>query len=65
MTKITTGCGKQQIVITREFDTPPELVFKAHMDPELPIQWHGPCRPTMTYFMYIAQPGQVPHIQEV
>jgi hypothetical protein len=34
-TKITAEPGKQEIVITREFDAPRELVFKAFTDPEL------------------------------
>ena len=28
--------------ITREFDAPPEKVFRAHTDPELVKQWLGP-----------------------
>jgi uncharacterized protein YndB with AHSA1/START domain len=28
--------------ITREFDAPPEKVFRAHTDPELVVQWLGP-----------------------
>jgi len=31
--------GKQEIIITREFDAPRELVFKAFTDPKLYIQW--------------------------
>ncbi|MEO8972778.1 MAG: SRPBCC family protein [Ktedonobacteraceae bacterium] len=34
--------GKQEVVITREFDAPRELVFKACTDPELISQWWGP-----------------------
>lgn len=34
--------GKQDVVITREFDAPRELVFKAFTDPELIPQWWGP-----------------------
>jgi len=41
-TKITAEPGKQEIVITREFDAPRELVFKAFTDPQLLIQWLGP-----------------------
>ena len=41
-TTITAEPGKQEIVITREFDAPRELVFKACMDPELIPQWWGP-----------------------
>jgi uncharacterized protein YndB with AHSA1/START domain len=28
--------------IIREFDAPPEKVFRAHTDPELVVQWQGP-----------------------
>jgi uncharacterized protein YndB with AHSA1/START domain len=28
--------------ITREFDAPPEKVFRAHVDPDLVVQWLGP-----------------------
>ena len=28
--------------ITREFDAPPDKVFRAHVDPELVVQWLGP-----------------------
>ena len=33
--------GKQEIVITREFDLPLELLFKAYVEPELVEQWMG------------------------
>jgi uncharacterized protein YndB with AHSA1/START domain len=39
---ITAEPGKQELFITREFDAPRELVFKAHTDPELYGQWLGP-----------------------
>jgi uncharacterized protein YndB with AHSA1/START domain len=39
---ITAEPGKQEIVITREFDAPRELVFKAVTDPTLIPQWWGP-----------------------
>jgi uncharacterized protein YndB with AHSA1/START domain len=41
-TKITAEPGKQDLFITREFDAPRELVFKAHIDPNLFVQWLGP-----------------------
>ena len=28
--------------LIREFDAPPEKVFRAHVDPELVVQWLGP-----------------------
>lgn len=46
-TKITAEPGKQEIVITREFDAPRELVFKAFTDPKLLVQWLGPRGLTM------------------
>lgn len=39
---LTTEPGKQELFITREFDAPRELVFKAHTDPEIYIRWMGP-----------------------
>jgi uncharacterized protein YndB with AHSA1/START domain len=41
-TTITAEEGKQDITITREFDAPRELVFKAFTDPKLYVQWLGP-----------------------
>jgi len=47
-TQITAEPGKQEIFMTREFDAPRDLVFKAHTDPELYVQWVGPRDLTMT-----------------
>ncbi|SHM37580.1 Uncharacterized conserved protein YndB, AHSA1/START domain [Chryseobacterium carnipullorum] len=38
-TKIHAEDGKQEIVITREFDLPVALLFKAYTEPELVEQW--------------------------
>ena len=40
-TKINAAEGKQELVITREFDLPLELLFKAYSEPELVEQWMG------------------------
>lgn len=40
-TKIHAEDGKQEIFITREFDLPVELLFKAYTEPELFEQWMG------------------------
>ena len=40
-TKITAENGKQELVITREFDLPLELVFKAYVEPDIVEQWMG------------------------
>jgi len=45
---VTAEAGKQDLFIIREFDAPRELVFKAHTDPELYVQWVGPHGMTMT-----------------
>ncbi len=33
--------GKQELLITREFDLPLELLFKAYVEPEIVEQWMG------------------------
>ena len=47
-TIITAEPGKQELFITREFEAPRELVFKAHTDPNLFVRWLGPRDLTMT-----------------
>ena len=39
---VTAEPGRQELFITREFDAPRELVYQAHIDPKLYIQWLGP-----------------------
>ena len=40
-TKVNAEDGKQELVITREFDLPVELLFQAHAAPEIVEQWMG------------------------
>jgi uncharacterized protein YndB with AHSA1/START domain len=40
-TKIKAEEGKQDLIITREFDLPLELLFKAYEDPDILEQWMG------------------------
>ena len=40
-TKINAEDGKQELMITREFDLPLELLFKAYAEPEIVEQWMG------------------------
>ena len=49
--------GKQEIVITRVFDAPRELVFKAYTDPKLLPQWFGPRDYTTIVDKMEARPG--------
>ena len=51
-TIITAEPGKQELFITREFDAPRELVFKAHTDPELYARWLGPHDLTTTFEVF-------------
>ncbi len=43
-TKLKAEPGKQEIIGTRVFDAPRDLVFKAYTDPSLLAQWWGPAR---------------------
>ena len=40
-TKVNAENGQQELLITREFDLPVELVFQAFTEPELIEQWMG------------------------
>ena len=40
-TKINAVDGKQELVITRAFELPLELLFKAYAEPEIVEQWMG------------------------
>jgi len=40
-TKISAEDKKQELTITREFDLPLELLFKAYVEPDLVEQWMG------------------------
>lgn len=40
-TKVKAEEGKQELLITREFELPLELLFKAYEEPEIVEQWMG------------------------
>lgn len=56
-TSIIAEPGKQEIIISRVFDAPRDLVFKACTDPELISQWWGPESITTTVEEMDARPG--------
>jgi uncharacterized protein YndB with AHSA1/START domain len=56
-TIITAEPGVQELFITREFDAPRELVFKAHTDPELYAQWLGPRNLTTAFEIFESVSG--------
>jgi len=58
-TMIIAEPGKQEIVITRVFDAPRELVFKTYLDPNHVPEWWGPKRLTTTVDRMEVRPGGV------
>jgi uncharacterized protein YndB with AHSA1/START domain len=40
-TKVNAEDGEQELLITREFDLPLELLFKAYVEPEIVEEWMG------------------------
>jgi uncharacterized protein YndB with AHSA1/START domain len=56
-TQITAEPGMPQIIITREFDAPRDLVFRAHTDPELLVRWLGPRDLALTVERYDVRDG--------
>jgi uncharacterized protein YndB with AHSA1/START domain len=40
-TKVNAEEGRHDLMVTREFDLPLELLFKAHAEPEIIEQWMG------------------------
>lgn len=59
MSKLTVKTeGDQHVVVTRRFDAPPELVYRAHTEPALIQQWMlGPEGWTMPVCINEARPG--------
>jgi uncharacterized protein YndB with AHSA1/START domain len=56
-TQITVDTAVPVVRITREFDAPPEKVFRAHTDPKLVSRWLGPRRHEMLIDHYDCRTG--------
>jgi uncharacterized protein YndB with AHSA1/START domain len=56
-TEITADPDVPLVRITREFDAPPEKVFRAHTDPELVVGWLGPRNTDMRIDHYDCRTG--------
>jgi uncharacterized protein YndB with AHSA1/START domain len=56
-TDITAEPGVPYIDVTREFDAPRDLIYRAHIDPELIVQWLGPRQYKMTVERWEARDG--------
>jgi uncharacterized protein YndB with AHSA1/START domain len=56
-TRIDAPAGVPFIEMTREFDAPRDLVFRAYTDPDLLKQWLGPRAYTMTIDTYEPRDG--------
>lgn len=49
--------GKQEVVVTRTFDAPRDLVFRIYTDPNLLPQWWGPGDLTTIVDKMVVRPG--------
>lgn len=58
-TQIIAEPGVPQLVVTREFPAPRELLFRAYIDPDMLRQWLGPRRLTMTIDRFDPRDGGV------
>jgi uncharacterized protein YndB with AHSA1/START domain len=56
-TEITAEPGIPLIVMTRDFDAPRDLVFRAYTEPRLLVQWLGPRELTTTVDRYDVRDG--------
>lgn len=56
-TTISAEPGVPVIDMTREFEAPRDLIFRAYTDPELLVQWLGPRRLTMIIDEYDVRDG--------
>jgi uncharacterized protein YndB with AHSA1/START domain len=55
--EITLDTKVPMVRITREFDAPPDKVFRAHTDPDLVARWLGPRDVEMTVEQFDCQTG--------
>ena len=55
--QITAAPGVPQVLTSRTFDAPRELVYRAFTEPDLLVQWLGPRRYTMTIERYDLRDG--------
>jgi uncharacterized protein YndB with AHSA1/START domain len=54
---ITAEPGVPQVITTRSFDAPRDLVYRALTEPDLLVQWLGPRKYTMTIERYDLRDG--------
>ena len=55
--QITAEPGVPQVITTRTFDAPRDVVFRAFAEPDLLVQWLGPRQFTMTIERYDLRDG--------
>jgi uncharacterized protein YndB with AHSA1/START domain len=56
-TEIDVPAGVPQVVVTRAFDAPVDLVVRAHLEPELLVKWLGPRELTLIVDRYEVRDG--------
>jgi uncharacterized protein YndB with AHSA1/START domain len=57
--QITVVDGQPQVLISREFDAPLDLVVRAHLEPELLVEWWGPRGPAIVVDRYEVRDGGI------
>ena len=55
--EITADPNVPLVKIVREFDAPPEKVFRAHVDPDIVVKWNGPDSTEMRIDHYDCRTG--------
>jgi uncharacterized protein YndB with AHSA1/START domain len=55
--QITAEPGVPQVLTSRDFDAPLDLVYRAFTEPDLLVQWLGPRKYTMTIDRYDLRDG--------
>jgi uncharacterized protein YndB with AHSA1/START domain len=55
--QVTAAPGVPQVLTSRDFDEPRELVYRAFTEPDLLVQWLGPRKYTMTIDRYDLRDG--------
>jgi uncharacterized protein YndB with AHSA1/START domain len=54
---VTAEANVPQVIVTREFDAPPDLILRAFTEPDLLVQWLGPRKYEMTIHRFEPRDG--------
>ncbi len=54
---VTAEANVPQVIVTREFDAPPDLILRAFTEPDLLVQWLGPRKYEMVIHRFEPRDG--------